>query len=88
MSAEQIDDGGSAFPWTEFDASGALYHQNPGMSLRDHFAGLALNGFAVGTNGMGDMPIAEVRQQFEKLADYCYLMADAMIRARQGAIDG
>lgn len=37
-----LDDGGPAFPFTERNDDGTYYHGSPGMSLRDHFAGLAM----------------------------------------------
>jgi len=40
MTKATIDDGGSAFPCEGGVDSGL--HANPGMSIRDHYAGLAM----------------------------------------------
>ncbi len=76
---KQIDDGGPAFPhshdwgWSEktkrYEASG-----QPGMTLRDWFAGQALaeqTKFAVSSS-----------EQYDA-AKRCYALADAMIVARK-----
>lgn len=60
-----IDDGGYAFPfkgeqWTEH-----------GMKLRDHFAGLAIQGLAASSMSR------------EVIAARAYEIADAMIKARK-----
>ena len=52
---------------------------HPGMTLRDHFAGLAMQGmFANGTtiDVDGDYP-------FQNRATTCYMIADAMLKARE-----
>jgi hypothetical protein len=65
--------GGPAFPWREEDGAGG-YDQHVGMSLRDWFAGQAMNGFiSASTN----------RDVLSKLsAQMCYDMADAMLAVR------
>lgn len=45
----------------------------PGMSLRDYFAGVALGGVLSGAGAM-------VKDEF--VAERCYALADAMLRAR------
>jgi hypothetical protein len=70
-------DGGPAFPRpaSEYTASGTLPDGNDaiqaqaGMSLRDWFAGMALQGL-IGA------------QEYEKIAKHCYYIADAMLSAR------
>ena len=49
------------------------------MSLRDHFAGLALNGIMASCPGMPmiDLKLSDIWSQ------QAYLMADAMLRARE-----
>jgi hypothetical protein len=47
--------------------------QFPGMSLRDWFAGLALNGMLSDPN---------LSAEPEEFADYAYRHADAMLKAR------
>lgn len=75
--SEKIEDGGRAFP-----ASAGDYLQR-GMSLRDWFAGQALNGIAsnpetVATAGTG------LTDACRMLAQVAYAMADAMLKARGG----
>lgn len=91
--ADKIDDGGPAF-------SGGLYeHQNagandrepmnPGMSLRDWFAGKAMAGFAgnnaiFAANNQNGWEL--VNASARDLADRAYWLADAMIAARKGGL--
>jgi hypothetical protein len=69
------NDGGPAFPLTAStgDPRDGVYCQN-GMTLRDWFAGQAL--ISAPQDG---------RFTTEELADGCYEMADAMLKARGGA---
>ena len=66
-------DGEAAFPWhlpAEFASRGEV-----GMSLRDWFAGLAMQGqIAHGDHNNGS--------DFEMIADGAYTMADAMLDRR------
>ena len=87
-----IDDGGPAFPVSTAQANDGEYgHQSghstwqfPGMTLRDHFAGQALQGASANPR------IEELFQKHgepgQVLADWiapgCYVMADAMLKAR------
>ncbi|RWX18458.1 hypothetical protein EHH54_41770, partial [Rhizobium leguminosarum] len=67
------DDGGPAFPFDEKMADGTHYHDHPGMTLRDHFAGQALMGlvaFDRPTNG---------DNQPHHFASWSYALADAML---------
>jgi hypothetical protein len=70
-----IDNGGPAFP----PRTDADYNQ--GMTLRDWFAGMALQGYLAGRNNMS----AENPMNFERhrAAKDCYNYADAMIAARK-----
>ena len=63
-------DGGCAFPYVC-----ETYVPEPGMSLRDWFAGMALQGM------LADGDHAEVLN--EKMAEFAYHMADAMIEQRE-----
>lgn len=67
--------GGPAFP---VDADGRNYH--PGQTLRDYFAGKALQGIlSSGANlNMGPSHTEEM----EDVAKTIYLMADAMLKVR------
>lgn len=72
-------DGGPAFPCEGGDMSGLI--ADPGMSLRDWFAGQALSGEMVaGDRGWH-------RDNFGLLASRCYAAADALLaeRAKGGA---
>lgn len=74
----QIDDGGPAFPCpVEFDPNGQLVsHGSFGMTLRDWFAGMALQGRAT--------RLGNPHEHRDLLASDCYDIADAMIEARKG----
>lgn len=65
--------GGPAFP---VDVDGRNYH--PGQTLRDHFAGLAMQGdMAYATLGR-DISSGRLKDH----AEHYYRIADAMLRAR------
>jgi hypothetical protein len=73
------NDGGPAFPGEYFDeeSSSCL---TPGMSLRDWFAGMALQGMlASGRN----VRATHRSTRTEALAIMCYQAADAMLKARE-----
>jgi hypothetical protein len=65
------NDGGPAFPMTGEGCHNPLYSQ-PGMTLRDYFAGQTL-----AADYMGDYEYAE-------RAKAAYKAADAMLAAREG----
>jgi hypothetical protein len=67
--------GGQAFP-----ISGSQYQHTRGMALRDYFAAKAMEGFIhyAATNRIYTPPDNE-------LAKMAYDLADAMLRAREGA---
>lgn len=69
-----IKDGGPAFPCV---AENGLGHISDGMSLRDYFAAKAMSHeFAI-------KPLSE-RRYFQKIcAEQAYMMADAMLAARE-----
>lgn len=73
--SDQIKDGGPAFPgddgWTD---RGTHYH---GMSLRDWFAGMALQG-AMPSYRRGDCEV-----DMQALAKTCYKFADAFLEERK-----
>ncbi|MEQ8450612.1 MAG: hypothetical protein RIB97_13085 [Nitratireductor sp.] len=66
------NDGGPAFPVSK----DVVYPQLNGMSLRDWFAGQALNG--MGTWSPNGMP-----GNHKARADWAYEQADAMLKARE-----
>ena len=72
MENNKIYDGGSAFPLA--GSSHYQYAPQDGMSLRDWFAGMALQGFV--TNNGTETPDGA-------LAEWSYDVADAMLAARK-----
>jgi hypothetical protein len=72
--------GGPAFP-TRFkmpDGTGGRYTiTENGMTLRDHFAGLAMQGLVAGSFALGKGYHEDV------VAQSAYTMADEMIKARE-----
>lgn len=73
MPADTLNDGGAAFPVPNDDRPGA-YPAEPGMSLRDWFAGMALANY-VGAD-------REPALTFDDVAADCYAMADHMLAER------
>ena len=69
MNDSNIDDGGPAFPITEYGLQGYS-----GMSLRDWFAGQALAGMLRNQSAYGSPSNA---------GEWSYQFADAMIEARK-----
>ena len=68
-------DGGPAFPKLTQDERWKTFTSTDGMSLRDYFAGKAMQGFSANTD-FTDMTC-------EKTAQWAYQMADAMLKARE-----
>lgn len=80
----EVNDGGPAFPevFTNFDPNASVpypdVHSYGGMSLRDYFAGQALQGMLAYYNReTGDF---HTNSSFEKNASYAYEQADAMLK--------
>ncbi len=78
-----IKDGGPAYPVTEFNNDSGEREVCGGMSLRDHFAGLAMQGAMVNATGLGQIPKDERAKHLAEAADMFYEIADAMLRARE-----
>jgi hypothetical protein len=82
------DDGGPAFPCdniTRRDEKGKFFGAEvsiSGMSLRDHFAGLALQSLSAAVQ---DESITTLEDRAEDTARACYTIADAMLKARKGS---
>ncbi len=79
----KIEDGGAAFPVTPIFSEShgwlrpcEIMHGAEGMTLRDYFAGMALQGSATRLNNP--------HHNRDILASDCYDIADAMIEARKG----
>lgn len=74
------DSGGSAFPSTVMDRDSTGEHvprfQDPGMTLRDYFAGQALA-------GMNLIIGRDLGGHADVVAETAYSYADAMLRARE-----
>ena len=71
---KKINDGGTAFPSIT----------GPGMTLRDWFAGQAMQGFL--TNELPSGIASELTGE-SRLSKAAYLVADAMIAARDASDD-
>lgn len=83
QNADPVSDGGPAFPQAiafnrngEAVYSGMYFQEGPGMSLRDWFAGMALQGIMNNTNAFANMSDKAV-------AENCWKAADAMLAARK-----
>lgn len=78
-----IDTGGPAFPLPDktvtysgaYGSGGTYTTAQPGMSLRDWFAGQALAGFSQACGWQGG--------DFVRMAKHAYEAADELIKARQ-----
>ncbi len=70
-----------AFPVLEQGSNG-LECSNPGMSLRDWFAGLAMSGALANTQPK-EMPKGGYAEWIEGVARESYAYADAMMEARK-----
>ncbi len=80
MTQGRKEDGGPAFPTHEerdcHDHTKHIYHT--GMSLRDWYAGMALQGMLTRTG----VSLSEMLNDDPSVADVAYLVADKMIKAR------
>ena len=74
----KIFDGGTTFPQPLFDSSGERVGYSRGMSLRDWFAGKAMQGM------LADPTVRP--ECMDKFASNCYAWADAMIAEREKRI--
>ena len=97
MSDEKKNDGGPAYP-SEYDLQVPYPHspselywtkmKAPGMSLRDHFAGLAMQAVwsqsddSIHDSSLEDFEVWQ-RAIMDDVAKGAYAMADAMIKARE-----
>ncbi len=73
MKAEEKPSNPFAYPVTD----GTTF-VNDGMTLRDHFAGLALSGIMASGHA-----IPNVQTQFNNIAEDSYRLADAMLKQRE-----
>ena len=87
--SNEIDDGGPAFPMPAGPEPAGFTHYNEGMSLRDHFAGQAMQGMLA--DGGYEQLAREVRDgladdemgMVDVVSQVSYIIADAMIKARK-----
>lgn len=82
----EIDSGGNAFPHCEW--VGDVHTHRVGMSLREWYAGVALQGYLSNPTSFGP-PVPESDKYNPRLvadvsANFAYMLADAMIRAGRG----
>lgn len=83
--SDTVDNGGPAFPVPpdqlfEIGDRSQWLSANPGMSLRDWFAGQALQGWLASYPESGFHPVKS--GNLDEVASEAYAMADAMLRAR------
>ena len=71
----EIKDGGSAFPSTQYVSGISPTGHSVGMTLRDYFAAKAMQGM-LAEDGGGAFNNRE-------LAEFAYLVADEMLKARE-----
>ena len=67
------DTSGTAFPFTEHNHDQTIYRESPGMTLRQYYAGLAMQGMLHSEYSAN--PDADMQQ----LAQQAFIVADAMI---------
>jgi hypothetical protein len=87
IKTKPTDDGGSAFPHGEIiaeqhDSAGnfsgnIVHHESAGMSLRDWFAGMALQGM------FGNQSIIDSFSHHKLMAEESFNVADEMLAARK-----
>jgi hypothetical protein len=70
-----VNYGKSAFPIIRSDGMGHMQPEDRGMSLRDYFAGQAINGFVATNNWLNDSDPLNIAKR-------AYCIADAMLEAR------
>jgi len=69
------NDGGPAYPVTQWNNDSASREIMGGMSLRDHFAGLAMQGVIA----------IDAQLTIQVQCEEAYRYADAMLRAREAS---
>ena len=78
--------GGQAFPRQQWEYDGqnnVLQYQEEGMTLRDYFAAKALSGWLASYPESNCHPVAAGNA--DEVAKQAYMLADAMLKAREGA---
>lgn len=86
------NDGGAAFPTEQGHTPEGLWNQtyDPGATLREYFAAKAMQGFcanphhgAIDFNPEWEGYDGGIPEEFQQAAREAYLMADAMLKARE-----
>ena len=87
MNPKIIPNGGPAFPTDNEHQNGPSTWHYEGMSLRDHFAGLALNALIATPHAWSELGLRPVSGQNDvaQNARFAYQYADAMLAAREAA---
>lgn len=77
-----VKNGGAAFPQAQptQDGNGNFHFPDPGMTLRDWFAGQAMAGMGRPTHYLGKR---ETDESLRTYAQQAYQIADAMLAARE-----
>lgn len=80
-----MKDGGPAFPQNDLSSYGMGPSEigNGGMTLRDWFAGRALNAIITDTLSPQYCEFGDGTSPSDRIAERCYAIADAMIAARK-----
>lgn len=71
-----INNGGPAFPGTQYAKGISPSGHSEGLSLRDYFAAKVINGI------LSDPNVDPTRENIQRLAQVSYEVADAMLHAR------
>lgn len=71
--------GGLAFPRAAFTSMGMESCEQDGMTLRQWYAGMALQGVMQGARGFGEVSLEERKELLKNMAGVIFLAADAMI---------
>lgn len=80
--SEKIDDGGPAFPHGNLELGDRHLIAQPGMSLRDWFAGQALIGLISNSQGVPSDFVRANSNEADRMAEISYRVADTMLKAR------
>ena len=83
---KKIDNGGPAFPCEQSETQGGTWNQTfePGMTLRDWFAGQALIAIATSEHSIVSETSFDEKLDIETIyARFAYQTADAMLKARE-----
>lgn len=78
--AEAINNGGPAFPVLEEDGRGNLALTSTGVTKRDFFAAMAMQG---SLSNEATAHIVDMVEGLTQISEAAYRMADAMLKARE-----